>query len=82
MGLDHLSGPVGFGDLTMAWRLLDMAVIASDRAAKNGKKNDFFKGKVYQATWFVDTTLPHTQARIGTCRRQEREIIEIPDTAY
>ncbi|BBO82680.1 acyl-CoA dehydrogenase [Desulfosarcina ovata subsp. sediminis] len=73
---------LAFGDLTMAWRLLDMAVIASDRAAKNGRKNDFFKGKVYQATWFVDTTLPHTIARIGTCLRAGREIVEIPDNAF
>ena len=73
---------LAFGELTMAWRLLDMAVIASDRAAENGRKNDFFKGKVYQATWFVDTTLPHTMARIDTCLRKEREIVEIPDNAF
>lgn len=73
---------LAFGEVTMVWRLLDMAVMASDRAGKNGRKNDYFKGKVYQATWFVDTTLPHTQARIGICLRPGREIVEIPDNAF
>ena len=73
---------LAFGEVTMAWRLLDLALIASERAAKDGRKYDFYKGKIYQATWFVDTTLPHTQARIGTCLRQEREIIDIPDNAF
>ena len=27
---------LAFGELTMAWRLIDMAVIASDRAAAKG----------------------------------------------
>ncbi len=72
---------MAFGDVTMAWRLLDMAVIASNRADKKGRKFDFHRGKLYQATWFVDTTLPHTQARIGNCLRSGREIVEIPDSA-
>ena len=73
---------IAFGEITMAWRLLDLAVIASERATKDGRKHDFHRGKVFQATWFVDTTLPHTQARIGTCLRQDREIVDIPDNAF
>lgn len=73
---------VAFGEVTMAWRLLDMAVIASDRAGQKGKKYDFYRGKLYQATWFVDATLPHTQARINTCLRRHREIVEIPDNGF
>jgi hypothetical protein len=71
-----------FGDVTMAWRLLDMAVIASAATAKGSKQSDFYRGKLYQATWFVDTTLPHTQARIQTCSREGREILDIPDNAF
>ena len=66
----------------MAWRLIDMAVIASKHADKDGRANDYFRGKVHQATWFVDTTLPHTQTRIGICLRPGREILEIPDNAF
>jgi alkylation response protein AidB-like acyl-CoA dehydrogenase len=71
-----------FGDVAMAWRLLDMAVIAHPASLKKGKKNDFYRGKVLQATYFVDTTLPHTLATIGTCQRQGREIVDIEDNAF
>ena len=71
-----------FGDVAMAWRLLDMAVIAHPASLKKGKKNDFYRGKVLQATYFVDTTLPHTLATIETCRRQGREIVDIEDNAF
>lgn len=71
-----------FGEVTMVWRLLDMAVIAHERAGKKGKKNDFYRGKVAQATFFADITLPHTIERAGTCMRRGREIVEIPDAAF
>ena len=35
---------MAFGEITMTWRLLDMAVTAS-RAIEKGKKNNFFTGK-------------------------------------
>ena len=71
-----------FGELTMTWRLLDMAAIAWERSNKKGKKNEFFKGKVFQATFYADTTLPHTIARASVCTRDGREILDIPDGAF
>jgi hypothetical protein len=71
-----------FGDLAMVWRLLDLACIAWDRAQKKGRKNEFFRGKVAQATFFADMVLPHTIQRAGTCTRQGREIVELADTAF
>jgi hypothetical protein len=73
---------LAFGEVAVVWRLLDMALIAGDRADKKGKKYDFYRGKRYQATWFTDITLPHTQARIITCMRDEREIVEIEENAF
>jgi len=73
---------LAFGEVTMAWRLLDMAVIASESAGKAGTADAFYRGKLYQATWFVDTTLSHTQVRIQTCLRSGREIVDIPDNAF
>ena len=69
-----------FGEMIMCWRLLDMAVIAAGVLQK--KASDFYQGKIYQATFFVDMTLPHTVATIETCLRPGREIIEIPETAF
>ena len=73
---------IAFGELSIAWRLLDMALIAWAASKKVGKPADFYTGKVLQATWFVDVTLPHTLATIETCFRHGREIVEIPDTAF
>jgi hypothetical protein len=66
----------------MAWRLLDMALIAYEDSLKKGKKYDFHRGKVLQATFFVDTTLPHTLANIETCLRTGREIVDMPDAGF
>ncbi len=71
-----------FGELVMVWRLLDMARIAYGPSLQKGRKNDFFRGKVAQATFFSDITLSHTIERARTCMRDGREIVEIPDTAF
>ncbi|MDA3789385.1 MAG: acyl-CoA dehydrogenase [Desulfobacula sp.] len=71
-----------FADITMAWVLLDMAIIACPYTEKKGKKNDFYRGKVLQATYFVDTTLPHTLATIEICQRHGREVVVIQDHAF
>jgi len=55
-----------------------MALIAQEPAKKKGKKYDFYRGKLYQAKYFVDTTLPLTMDRIETCMRPGREIVEMP----
>jgi hypothetical protein len=59
-----------------------MAIIAHPSTRQKGKESDFYKGKVLQATYFVDMTLPHTLATIETCCRHGREIVEIPDNAF
>ncbi len=71
-----------YGDLVMVWRLLDMALIAWDRSEGKAKKNDYFRGKVAQATFFADMTLPHTITRAHSCMRSGREILDIPDGAF
>jgi hypothetical protein len=68
---------LALSELTMAWRLLDMGIAAAD-AMDSGKKNDFYLGKVLQASYFVDTTLPHTLATADVCLREGREIIDMP----
>ena len=73
---------IAFGEVIMAWRLLDLARIAFDRAQKKGSRYDFHRGKVWQATFFAETTLPHTRATIHTCLRQGREIVDMPDKAF
>jgi hypothetical protein len=70
-----------FGDVTMAWRLLDMAIVAQ-RAIDNGRNEDFFVGKVMQAKYFTQVTLSLTMPCLETCLREGREIVEIPNGAF
>jgi alkylation response protein AidB-like acyl-CoA dehydrogenase len=70
-----------FGDVTAAWRLLDMAVNAQ-RAIDEGRKSDFYVGKVMQATYFTNVTLPLTMARSETCLRKGREVVDMPEKAF
>ena len=70
-----------FGDVTMAWRLLDMALVAKRAMEKNGE-NAFHIGKVMQATYFTGVTLPMTSARLETCVREGREVAEMPEEAF
>ena len=67
--------------VTMAWLLLDMAIIAQRAMDKTGR-NDYYTGKIMQATYFTDVTLPVTMARLETCLRSGREITEIPEQAF
>jgi len=71
---------MAFGEVIMCWRLLDMAVIAVEALKK--KQSDFHLGKVRQATFFVDITLPHTLASLETCLRFGREVVEMPEAAF
>jgi len=70
-----------FGEVTMVWRLLDMAIIAA-RASEKGRKNNFYLGKIMQATYFTDVTLPHTLATMNKALREGREVIEMPNGAF
>jgi len=70
-----------FGDITMSWCLLDMAIIAQ-QAMDDGKKNEFYTGKLMQATYFAGVTLPLTMARLDTCIRKGREIVDMPEGAF
>ena len=70
-----------YGETTMAWRLLDMARVACE-ATQRGKGNDFYRGKILQASWYVDLTLPHSLATIDCCLRQGREILDMPENAF
>lgn len=71
-----------FGDVTMAWRLLDMARIAAYRGQNRGRKRYFYAGKIFQARHFVDTVLPHTLARLNTCLRPDRDVIDMPADVF
>ena len=65
------------GDVMLAWRLLDMAVIAYDAMPNKGKKRNFYQGKIAAATYFIRETLPQTRARLSTCLGENNELLEM-----
>jgi alkylation response protein AidB-like acyl-CoA dehydrogenase len=69
-----------FGDMVMCWRLLDLARVAAEKA--EDKRTDFHIGKIFQAGYFVDTTLPHTLAAIDHCLRPGREVVAMPEGGF
>jgi alkylation response protein AidB-like acyl-CoA dehydrogenase len=81
-GANAYPGLLCFGELTMAWRLLDMAVKADRIIREKGKTHPFYSGKIMQATYFVDTTLPITLARLENCIHGGGEIIAFDDAAF
>ena len=70
-----------FGEVTITWRLLDMAVIAA-RTIEKGRQKNFYTGKIMQATYFADVTLPHTLATMDNAMREGREVVEMPEGAF
>ncbi|MCP3676678.1 MAG: acyl-CoA dehydrogenase, partial [Deltaproteobacteria bacterium] len=70
-----------FGDVAICWRLLDMA-IAAQKAMDRAGKNDFYRGKIMQATYYAGVTLPLAMARLETCLRKGREVVDMPDEAF
>jgi 3-(methylthio)propanoyl-CoA dehydrogenase len=70
-----------FAEAAMVWRLLEMAVIAQ-RKIEEGDKDDFYVGKVVQATYFTDITLPSLMARLETLGKHSREVVEVPESAF
>jgi hypothetical protein len=65
----------------MAWRLLDLAIIAQ-RITDEGRGSPFYAGKTMQASYFIGTMLPLTMARLETCMRTGREIVDMPKEAF
>jgi hypothetical protein len=72
---------MAFGEITMTWRLLDMG-IAANRAIDKGKQKDFYTGKIMQATYFADVTLPQTLATMDHALRGGREVVDMPMGAF
>jgi len=70
-----------FAEATMVWRLLDMAAVAQ-RKIDEGDKSEFYAAKVMQARYFADLTLPALMARLQTCNRQSRDVVEMPEDAF
>jgi len=73
---------MAFGDVAVAWRLLDLARVAWPFLSRGHRNDAFYRGKVLQAIYFAETNLPVTRAAIQTMLRGGTEVVEIPDEAF
>ncbi|NOX34888.1 MAG: acyl-CoA dehydrogenase [Deltaproteobacteria bacterium] len=73
---------ISFSEVTMVWRLLDMALVAQASLENTKKSQSFYKAKLLQASYFADMTLPLIQAGLETFVRPGREILDIADNAF
>lgn len=74
-------GLICFGEAIMVWRLLDLAIIAQTKLDREDI-GDFYNGKILQATYFADLTMPPLLARLEMSGKPVREVVEIPDSAF
>jgi hypothetical protein len=72
---------LSYGDAIACWMLLEMAV-AAQKSIDGGKDNPFYQGKVLQALYFTKVTLPEAVARLESCVREGREVVEMPVEAF
>lgn len=70
-----------FGEVTLVWRLLDMAVVAHRLMEKVGG-NHFLRSKIIQATHMTGELLPLTIARLANRPRSGREILDMPEDSF
>ena len=71
-----------FGDVAVAWRLLDMAAIAARALSAGSTDKDFYLGKILAATYVAKELLPQTRARLGAIMEGAREIIEAANEQF
>ncbi len=72
-------------ELTVAWLLLDGAIIAEaagKKVAENHPDAAFYAGKVHAALYYARTALPNVEAAAKAMADEDRTPIEIPDAAF
>jgi hypothetical protein len=72
---------LSYGDATVCWLLLDMAV-AAQKSIDGGKDTPFYQSKVTQALYFTRVTMPMAMARLDSCAREGREVVEMPAECF
>jgi alkylation response protein AidB-like acyl-CoA dehydrogenase len=76
---------VMMSELTVAWLLLDGAIIASEATKKVDPKHPdaaFYAGKVQAALYYARTCLPNVDAAARAMANEDRTPLEIPDAAF
>lgn len=74
-----------FGDVVIAYLLLEQAVIANEKlqdVPEGGSDHAFFSGKIKAAQFFINNILPKIYAVTETIKIEDRSAIEIPVESF
>ena len=70
-------------ELSVAWLLLEGAVIASDKlAAATPADKSFYDGKLHAARYYARTVLPHVELQAKQMNDEDRSPLDISDAAF
>jgi hypothetical protein len=72
-------------ELTVAWLLLDGAVIADEarkKVAEGHPEHAFYTGKVHAALYYARNVLPDVEYKANLLGEEDRSAIDIPDASF
>lgn len=72
-------------ELTIAWLLLDQALIAERKRSElpeGHRDHDFYRGKHFTALYFVHNVLPGVEDKARILGREDRSALDIPEVAF
>ncbi len=69
-------------ELSVAWLLLEGAVIADSKMSAAGNDKAFYEGKVHSAHFYAHTVLPHVDFLAKQMNDEDRSPLEISDAAF
>lgn len=70
------------GDLSMAWMLLWRAAVAAPKIGKKKKDDDFYKGKITTARFFIKTILPGSAGKLNAIEETDGAVVEMEDGMF
>jgi len=70
------------GDLSMAWMLLWRASVAAPKIGQKKKDDNFYKGQINTARYFIKTILPVSSGKLDAIARTDSSIADMEDLMF
>jgi hypothetical protein len=70
------------GDLSMAWMLLWRASVAAPKIGKKKKDDNFYKGQINTARYFIKTILPVSSGKLDAIAQTDGSIADMEDLMF
>ncbi|MCB9481117.1 MAG: acyl-CoA dehydrogenase [Desulfobacteraceae bacterium] len=70
------------GDLSMAWMLLWRASVAAPKVGQKKKDDNFYKGQINTARYFIKTILPVSSGKLDAIAQTDGSIADMEDAMF